>query len=108
MVKKIIAQLIDEGIVLGLSGIGILVFDLFLKIFGYTVAMYLPVLFIIFVLFNVLYFPLLEESKYKTTIGKRVVKLDDIEQFVSEVKVEEAEVEEVKENEVLEEVKEVE
>lgn len=75
MIKKIVAQLIDEMAVLACSGIGIIIFNLILKVCGYQVVDYIPVLFIIFVIFNVLYFPILEASKLHGTIGKKFLNL---------------------------------
>lgn len=82
MIKNIIAQLLDESIVLSFAALGTIVLDLVLRVFGYTIATWLPILFIMFGIFNVLYFPLMIGSKYKTTVGKRILKLDDAKEEV--------------------------
>ena len=106
MKKKIIASLLDEMFIFIASSLGLSILELILRMFGYTMVEVAVFLLIIFFVVNVLYYPIIEGSKYNTTLGKRIMRLDDFEEeVIDEEKVEIAEevidsIEEVSENEV--------
>lgn len=77
MSKKIFAGFLDEMVIFGCSAVTLLLFEGILRIIGFT--MVVPSFFLVFILaiFNALYFPILEGGKYNTTIGKRILKIDD-------------------------------
>ena len=77
MVKKIFAGVLDEMIIFGVSALGLLVVEGVLRIFGFTMVTTEIFLIINMFIINALYFPLLEGGKYGTTIGKRILKLDN-------------------------------
>lgn len=77
MLNKIFAGILDEMIIFGVSALGLLVVEGVLRIFGFTMVTTEIFLIINMFIINALYFPLLESGKYGTTIGKRILKLDD-------------------------------
>ncbi|SHI47617.1 RDD family protein [Clostridium cavendishii DSM 21758] len=72
---RLIASIIDQTIAIGLSVALLFVFNAILKIFGYEVAQRQPVFFIIFVIVNVIYSPIMESTKVKATLGRKLLKL---------------------------------
>lgn len=72
--KTLFANLLDQALVLGVSAIFLLVFDFVIGFFGFMVVNPSPVLLIIYVIFNVLYYPLIER-KGKRSIGKRILSI---------------------------------
>ena len=107
MKKHLFSSLLDEMIIFIISVVGLGLVELILRIIGFTMVTPSIFLLIIFFIANVLYYPLLESGKYNTTLGKRILKLDDA---VVEKSVDAEEgIEEVQENiELLEEVNETE
>ncbi|MGG7176757.1 RDD family protein [Clostridium paraputrificum] len=106
MKKRLFASLLDEMFVFIASALGLLILELILRLFGFTMVTTEVFLLIIFFVANVLYYPIIEGSKYNTTFGKRIMKLDDMEDEVIDEEMvhvpEEAvdSIEEVSENEV--------
>ena len=96
MLKKIFAGVLDEMIIFGVSALGLLVVEGVLRIFGFTMVTTEIFLIINMFIINALYFPLLEGGKYGTTIGKRILKLDN---HTKEVKNDDATEEVAEENE---------
>ena len=98
MIKKIFANLLDEMILFGVAAILLCLTDLILGAAGFKILQ--PAVFLTAYLFiaNVFYFPIMENSKYSTTLGKRILKIDEIAK---------TEVEEVEEVEIvkIEEIK---
>lgn len=78
MIKKIFANLLDEMILCGVAVILLFATDLIFGAAGFKILQ--PAVFLTAYLFivNVFYFPIMENSKYGTTLGKRVLKLDEI------------------------------
>lgn len=74
MFKILFASLLDQAILLGVSALILLVFDLVIGLFGYFVKLPTPVLLIIYGIVNVLYHPLIEK-KGKKSIGKRILSI---------------------------------
>ncbi|MCR6515735.1 MULTISPECIES: RDD family protein [Clostridium] len=72
--KKLFANLLDQALVLGVSAIFLLVFDFVIGFFGFMVVNPSPVLLIIYVIFNVLYYPLIER-KGNRSVGKRILSI---------------------------------
>jgi len=88
LIKKIFASLLDEMILFGVAVILWLLTGLILGAVGFRILQ--PGVFLTAYLFvaNVFYFPIMEKS---TTLGKRIIKLDET------VKVEAIKVEEIEE-----------
>lgn len=72
--KKLFANLLDQALVLGVSAIFLLVFDFVIGFLGFMVVNPSPVLLIIYVIFNVLYYPLIER-KGNRSVGKRILSI---------------------------------
>lgn len=70
--KRLIASLVDQAILIGISAIALVIFDFLIGFIGYMVEMPSAVLLIIFGIANVLYGPLFER-KNKRTFGKRIL-----------------------------------
>ncbi|MBW6408801.1 RDD family protein [Clostridium weizhouense] len=70
--KKILSNIIDQLIVLAMSGIILLIFKFILKLIGYNVIMPLGFLLIFYYIINVLYSSITENTKGKRSIGKKV------------------------------------
>ncbi len=71
-IKKLFSNILDQAVILGVSAILLLVFDLLIGFIGYMVAEPTPILLIIYVVVNILYFPIFE-AKNKRSIGKRIL-----------------------------------
>ncbi|HEY5524252.1 MAG TPA: RDD family protein [Clostridium sp.] len=109
MIKKIFANLLDEMILFGVAAILLFLTDLILGAAGFNILQ--PAVFLTAYLFiaNVFYFPIMENSKYSTTLGKRILKIDEVVEEAEVVKTEEVEIikiEEIK-AEKVEEAKDV-
>lgn len=75
IVNDIFANVMDQLIMLCLSAVILLIFSFLIKFAGYYVAMPVPVLFIIYVIIECLYGPLLKNSRLKKTIGDKIFKI---------------------------------
>lgn len=73
--NDILANVMDQLIMLCLSAIILLIFSFLIKFVGYYVAMPVPVLFIIYVIVECLYGPTLKNSKLKKTVGDKIFKI---------------------------------
>jgi len=109
LIKKIFANLLDEMILFGVAAILLFLTDLILGAAGFNILQ--PAVFLTAYLFiaNVFYFPIMENSKYSTTLGKRILKIDEVVEEAEVVKTEEVEIikiEEIK-AEKVEEAKDV-
>ena len=109
MIKRIFANLLDEMILFGVAAILLFLTDLILGAAGFNILQ--PAVFLTAYLFiaNVFYFPIMENSKYSTTLGKRILKIDEVVEEAEVVKTEEVEIikiEEIK-AEKVEEAKDV-
>lgn len=71
-IKTLFATILDEAIILGVSAIGLVIFDILIGFMGYMVSDISGVLLIIFIIFNILYKSIFEIKK-KRTIGKRIL-----------------------------------
>lgn len=79
MKKNIFASLLDQMLVFGFSVVSLGIFELILRLIGFRmVTTSIPVFLVIFIfIVNVLYTPILEGRKYGTTLGKRILKMDN-------------------------------
>ncbi|MDD6794010.1 MAG: hypothetical protein PUE01_01140 [Clostridiaceae bacterium] len=77
MKKDLWANLLDEMLLFGVSALLLIGFNAILNLCGYRIKE--PGVFLtgFFFVINVLYFPIIQNGKYGTTIGKRILKLDD-------------------------------
>ncbi|MEG2291438.1 MAG: hypothetical protein RSA29_15475 [Clostridium sp.] len=73
--SKLGANVIDQAIGLAVSFILLYVFNIIIGFIGYRVGDKVAVFLVIYVLFNVLYGIILENTKSRKTIGKAIVKL---------------------------------
>lgn len=71
-IKKLFSNILDQAVILGVSAILLLVFDLLIGFIGYMLLEPTSILLIIYVVVNILYFPIFE-AKNKRTIGKRIL-----------------------------------
>ena len=70
--KKLFASLLDQAILIGVSALLLVIFDLIIGFIGYMVVEPTGILLIIFGILNVLYRPIFE-GKNKRTLGKRIL-----------------------------------
>ena len=91
-------------IIFGVSALGLLVVEGVLRIFGFTMVTTEIFLIINMFAINALYFPLLEGGKYGTTIGKRILKLDNHNEEVKNDDIVADTIEEVVSDDATEEV----
>lgn len=77
MLKRLFANVLDEVIIFVVSVILLFIVEAIMKGIGFKIVDSAAFLLIIYAVVNVLYFPLLEGGKYATTLGKRLVKLDE-------------------------------
>lgn len=91
-------------IIFGVSALGLLVVEGVLRIFGFTMVTTEIFLIINMFVINALYFPLLEGGKYGTTIGERILKLDNHNEEVKNDDIVADTIEEVVSDDATEEV----
>lgn len=71
-IKTLFASVIDQAIILGVSAIGLLIFDILIGFIGFMVKDPSGILLIIYIIFNILYRPIFERGN-RRTIGKRIL-----------------------------------
>ena len=71
--KVILSGILDQIFAIGLSLIVFGIFDLVLRVFGYRVALREEVFMIIYVISNILYYPILQELLHGKTLGKKFI-----------------------------------
>ncbi|MDY6011895.1 RDD family protein [Clostridium sp.] len=71
-IKRLFANILDQAIILGISAIILMLFDLIIGFIGYMVVEPTTILFIIDVIVNIIYQSILQ-SKDRRTIGKRIL-----------------------------------
>ena len=71
--KVILSGILDQIFVIALALILFGIFDLALRVFGYRVASREEVFMIIYVISNILYYPILQELLYGKTLGKKFI-----------------------------------
>lgn len=73
--KRILAEIINQTIILAGSLIIFFIFNLLIELVGYEIVDRIAVYFIIYVVFNLLYSPIMRSTRLNKTIGDRVVNL---------------------------------
>ncbi|WP_195986334.1 hypothetical protein [Clostridium sp. D53t1_180928_C8] len=71
--KVVLSGILDQIFAIGLALVLFGVFDLVLKAFGYRVALREEVFMIIYVISNILYYPILQEILHGKTLGKKFI-----------------------------------
>lgn len=71
-IKRLIASILDQAIIIGISAIILMIFDFIIGFIGYMVTEPTAILFIIDIIVNIIYQSILQ-SKDKRTIGKRIL-----------------------------------
>ena len=71
--KVILSGILDQIFVIALALVVFGVFDLLLRVFGYRVALREEVFMIIYVVSNILYYPILQEVLHGKTLGKKFI-----------------------------------
>ncbi|MEN8077482.1 hypothetical protein ABFP60_11015 [Clostridioides difficile] len=71
--KVILSGVLDQIFTIGLALIIFSIFDLALRAFGYRVAMREEVFVIIYVISNVLYYPIMQEVLHGKTLAKKFI-----------------------------------
>lgn len=72
-IKVILSGILDQIFVIALALILFGIFDLALRVFGYRVASREEVFMIIYVISNILYYPILQELLHGKTLGKKFI-----------------------------------
>ena len=71
--KVVLSGILDQIFAIGLALIIFGIFDLALRVFGYRVALREEVFMIIYVISNILYYPLLQEFLHGKTLWKKFI-----------------------------------
>ena len=71
--KVILSGILDQIFAIGLALILFVIFELGLRAFGYRVALREDVFMIIYVISNILYYPILQEILHGKTLGKKFI-----------------------------------
>lgn len=71
--KVILSGILDQIFVIALALVVFGIFDLALIVFGYRVALREEVFMIIYVISNILYYPILQEVLHGKTLGKKFI-----------------------------------
>lgn len=71
--KVILSGILDQIFVMALSLTIFGIFDLALRLFGYRVALREEIFMIIYVISNILYYPILQEVLHGKTLGKKFI-----------------------------------
>lgn len=71
--KVILSGILDQIFVIALALVVFGIFDLALRVFGYRVALREEVFMIIYVISNILYYPILQEVLHGKTLGKKFI-----------------------------------
>ncbi|MBN1066861.1 RDD family protein [Clostridium botulinum] len=75
LLKKIFASVIDQLITISISGIALIIFDFIIRFMGYKVSMPIGILIIFYFIVNALYMPLMEKTKLRKSIGRRIINI---------------------------------
>lgn len=71
--KVILSGILDQIFVIALALVVFGIFDLALRVFGYRIALREEVFMIIYVISNILYYPILQEVLHGKTLGKKFI-----------------------------------
>lgn len=72
-IRKLLVGVIDQIVIFAASLVVLMIFDFILRLTGFFVAQKEQVILIIYALLNVIYIPICEATKFKKTIGKKVL-----------------------------------
>ncbi|MGL5381417.1 hypothetical protein [Clostridium sp.] len=72
--KRLLTAGIDQMVVIASSLIGLLLFDLILRLFGFYIVERQPMFLIVYIIMNVIYGPICESLKSQKTLGRIIVK----------------------------------
>lgn len=72
---RILSGVLDQAILIGVAALLEVVFDLILRLVGFMVVDYVPILLIIFFMVNCIYSPIMERVKDGRTFGKRIMNI---------------------------------
>ncbi|MBZ9690377.1 RDD family protein [Clostridium sp. M14] len=75
LLKKIFASVIDQLVTISISGIALIIFDFIIGFMGYKVSMPIGILIIFYFIVNALYMPLMEKTKLRKSIGRKVINI---------------------------------
>ncbi|WP_252234409.1 RDD family protein [Clostridium sp. ZS1] len=75
LLKKIFASVIDQLVTISISGIALIIFDFIIGFMGYKVSMPIGILIIFYFIVNALYMPLMEKTKLRKSIGRRIINI---------------------------------
>ncbi|ACD23124.1 MULTISPECIES: RDD family protein [unclassified Clostridium] len=75
LLKKIFASVIDQLVTISISGIALIIFDFIIGFMGYKVSMPIGILIIFYFIVNALYIPLMEKTKLRKSIGRKVINI---------------------------------
>ncbi|NFI93463.1 RDD family protein [Clostridium botulinum] len=75
VLKKIFASVIDQLVTISISGIALIIFDFIIGFMGYKVSMPIGILIIFYFIVNALYMPLMEKTKLRKSIGRKVINI---------------------------------
>lgn len=73
--KNILANILDQFIILAFSSVSMLLFDFIIRIIGYMVTMPAQVLLIIYFIVNCIYGPIIKKTKLRKTIAKKILNI---------------------------------
>lgn len=72
--KRLLSGIIDQILSIAISLVLLVLFDAIIKLIGFRVAERESMFLIMYIVTNVLYRPILEASKLKETIGRKLIK----------------------------------
>ena len=73
--KNVLVNILDQAILLAVSGVVLLLFDYIIRIIGYMVITPLAVLLIIYFIMNCIYEPIMKKTKLRKTIAKKILNI---------------------------------
>lgn len=73
--KNILANILDQVILVAVSGVLLLLFDFIIRILGYMVVTPLAVSLIIYFIMNCIYEPIMKKTKLGMTIAKKILNI---------------------------------
>lgn len=72
--SKIMVEVTNQCVIIALSLILLVIFDGAIKLIGYYISERVPLFFLIYLILNICYRPILEGSRFKKTIGNKIFK----------------------------------
>lgn len=72
--SKIMVEVANQCCIIVCALILLLIFDEIIKLFGYYISERVPLFFLLYLIMNICFRPILESSKFKTTVGNKLFK----------------------------------